>query len=187
MPLWFNKALNLTEGEIRAAMANSTTATEAARFLGCHKNTYIRYAKRYIDSDTQLTLHELHLKSNKKNKIPTRTLVRNPNFKYNTDNDWRVTAKLPDILAGKYPAYDKKKLARRLIDELILPECCSQCKFDERRVTDFQVPLVLIWEDGDTTNHLLENLKFLCYNCYFLTYANVSKSSFGANFKGFIL
>ena len=29
------------------------------------------------------------------------------------------------------------------------------------------------WKDGDKTNHKLDNLQLLCYNCYYLTVDNV--------------
>lgn len=183
MPLWFNKALNLSEGEIRSAMENSTNNADAARFLGCHKDTYKRYATRIIDNDTQMSLYDMHKYGTIKKKSFVRSTHRNPDFK--PIHNWTTPVKLMDVLAGNHPGYDKKKLARRLIEELILPECCNQCKFDERRITDYQVPLVLIWKDGNTKNHLLTNLEFLCYNCYFLIWSDVKLKSFGANFKGF--
>ena len=31
---------------------------------------------------------------------------------------------------------------------------CDECGFEERRVVDYSVPLLLDWKDGDRTNHL---------------------------------
>ena len=37
-------------------------------------------------------------------------------------------------------------------------KCCS-CGFEERRITDYRVPLKIDFLDGDTTNHKLDNIK----------------------------
>ena len=36
------------------------------------------------------------------------------------------------------------------------------------RVTDGKAPLLLDFFDGNWQNHKLDNLRFLCYNCFFL-------------------
>lgn len=160
MPLIYNRALNLTEREIRYAMANSKSNAEASRFLGCHVDTYQKYAKMYIDEESGKTLWELH--KNKQGK----------GIHKESDNSWKAPD-IFDILNGTNPNYSRKKLARRILDECIFPEECAICGFNERRITDFKVPLILIWKDGDLKNHRKENLEFVCYNCYFLTYDDV--------------
>ena len=50
-------------------------------------------------------------------------------------------------------------------------ECCS-CGYCTRRVSDYTVPLLLDWIDGDRTNHKRENLRLLCYNCYYQEVGN---------------
>lgn len=160
MPLIYNKALNLTEKEIRYAMSHTRSNAEAARFVGCDITTYKRYAKRYYDEETGKTLWELH-----KN-------VSGWGINKNNPHQWKKVD-IFDVLEGKHPSYNRKKLAERLLSECILPEKCARCEFDERRITDFKVPLILIWKDGDLTNHRLYNLEFICYNCFFLTEDNV--------------
>ena len=61
--------------------------------------------------------------------------------------------KLEDIFAGRYPEYPMYK---------------------ERRLTDYQVPILLNQMDGNKDNYLLDNLEVLCYNCYFLQVGNIS-------------
>ena len=172
MPLIYNKALNLTDVEIKYAMANSRSNFEAARFIGCNISTYRKYAKRYIDPETELSLWELH-KNQSGKSIP----------KFN-DKGWKK-ADIFDILDGKHPGYDRKKLIRRIIEECIFPEECAMCKFNERRITDDKVPLILTWKDGDFRNHKKENLEFICYNCYFLTYDDVFQKGDKMTFKGY--
>ena len=76
---------------------------------------------------------------------------------------------LRDILAGKHPKYSLAKLKNRLIARKKLAEKCGLCGFNERRLTDKKVPLMLTFKDGNHTNFDLANLDLLCYNCMFLT------------------
>lgn len=170
MPLIFNKALNLTEPEVRYAMANSTTNAAAARFIGCHVSTYKRYATRYIDPETGLSLWALHANQGNKGGV-----------KYVPNHHKRID--IFDVLDGKHPSYDRKLLRDKLIKECIFAEECAICGFNERRFTDDTVPLVLLWKDGDLRNHKKENLEFICYNCYYLTYGNVFFRTIEQNHK----
>lgn len=157
----FSTAKNLTESQIRYAMLNSKSNREAARFLHVSFQTYRKYAKRYRDSETGLTLFEMHKNQAGKN-ISKSTVLQEGYYR------------LSDILEGKRPDYNRTKLKRRLIRNNILEEKCQRCGFEERRILDYAVPLLLDWIDGDTTNHRRENLQLLCYNCYFLTVNNVA-------------
>jgi len=38
----------------------------------------------------------------------------------------------------------------------------------EHRITDFKLPLVLNFKDGNKKNYNLLNIELICYNCYFL-------------------
>ncbi len=175
MPLWKNKALNITEQELRIAMANSRSNAGAARFIGCGVDTYKRYAVLYWDEASQKTLWDLH--KNKGAKGISRGRVR-------TDGLFK-RAPIMDILTGKHPKYSRAKLGSRLLEEGIFKEECCKCGFHERRLTDYKVPLLLIWKDGVLTNHSIDNLEFICYNCYFLMFDDVFIKTERVNFKGF--
>ena len=47
-------------------------------------------------------------------------------------------------------------------------EKCHCCGFEERRITDYSIPLILHHINGDKRDHRRENLEFLCYNCTYL-------------------
>lgn len=166
MGLIKNRALNLTEREVRYAMANTQSNSAAARFIGCTLNTYRKYAKQYIDEDTGKSLFELHLNQAGKG-IRKVAEERLPSYFRKID--------IFEILEGKHPTYSPTHLERRLIKEFIFPEECSMCGFNERRISDYKVPIRLMWKDGDRTNHHKDNLQFLCFNCYFLTYDDFTK------------
>ena len=148
--------LNLTEAQLRYVMKNSKSNSGASRFLNISLTTYEKYSKRYIDEETGKTLWELQ-----KNK---RGLgVKKP---YNVTSG---KYSLKDILEGKYPKYSVHHLKRRLLNSgsKVDFKCnCHNCGFDEKRITDDKLPLVLDHIDDDWTNHLFKNLRFLCYNCF---------------------
>lgn len=148
--------LNLTEAQIRYAMKNSKSNSGAARFLNVSLTTYQKYSKRYIDEETGKDLWELQ--KNKRGKG-----VKKP---YNIT---RGKYALKDILGGKYPQYSVHHLKNRLLnnaDKVNFKSCCHNCGYDERRITDNKIPLILDHIDGDWKNHLRDNLRFLCYNCF---------------------
>jgi len=159
MPLIYNKALNLTEREVRYAMANTKSNEGAARFIGCSPTTYKKYAKQYIDEETGLSLYELH--KNQSGRGISKVTHSDTQFK---------TTDIFEVLEGKHPTYNPKRLEERIRRELIFPEECGMCGFSEKRLLDYKVPLILVWKDGNIRNHHKDNLQFLCYNCYFLTY-----------------
>ena len=47
------------------------------------------------------------------------------------------------------------------------------CSFAERRVTDYKVPLLINFKDGNKKNWSLDNLEMLCYNHFFLHVGNI--------------
>lgn len=152
--------ISLTESQIRYAMENTYSNASAAKFLRVAYNTYLKYASLYKDSETGLTLRELHLKKVK----PREKKVSNQDRR-KWDSGYKE--KLEDILLGLYPEYQPKKLRPRLFASGILPLECSSCGWTEARVTDGNVPLWLAFKDSNWRNKKLENIYLLCFNCYF--------------------
>lgn len=146
----------LMESEIRDAQSKSRSAMEAARVLGVSYNTYKKYAKMYgIFEDL----------------INQKGVGVSKGF-----NIKRGKYALDDILSGKYPDYPSWKLRHRLLTNGYMLERCNNCGFDEKRLTDNRVPLVLDYIDGNRKNHKYENLQMLCLNCTFLINGNLSGS-----------
>ena len=77
-------------------------------------------------------------------------------------------ARIQDIFDGKHPNYPHYRLQERLLKEGCLASECSNCGFDDYRRSDMTTPLLLCFYDNDGKNHKLENLYFLCYNCFYL-------------------
>ena len=148
--------LNLTEAQIRYAMKNSKSNSGAARFLNVSLTTYEKYARRYIDEESGKDLWDLQ--KNQRGK--------GVNKPYNVT---KGKFALKDILEGKYPKYSVHQLKNRLInnaDKVDFKTCCHNCGYEEKRITDDKIPFILDHIDDDWTNHLRENLRFLCYNCF---------------------
>jgi hypothetical protein len=139
----------ILRSEIEEAQRHTNSNAAAARWLNVNYGRYRKYAQLY-------GIFERHL---------------NPaGFGVDKGASKRPTSiPLKEILEGKHPKYSLAKLKNRLIARKKLIEKCSLCGFDERRITDKRVPLMLTFKDDDRTNFQLNNLALLCYNCMFLT------------------
>jgi hypothetical protein len=80
-----------------------------------------------------------------------------------------------DVIEGRVDAshFNPQKLKHRMISEGYLKEECVNCGFHERRVSDYKIPLVMNFKDGNKQHYGPGNIEMLCYNCYFLMVGNV--------------
>jgi len=120
------------------------------------------YAKMYKDEESGKTLYELHANPSGKGI---------PKF-------LKINGKEPallDVLEGKIPVehFTPDKIKDRIIREGLVEEKCVKCGFSEKRVLDARAPLILHFKDGNKKNYSLQNIDFLCYNCYFLYVGNI--------------
>jgi hypothetical protein len=144
----------LMEWEIKDAQKKARSAAEAARLLGVSYNTYKKWAKLYGVFEDLLNPNGYGIK-----RVNPKT-----GKMYHLD----------DVLNGMYPNYPLYKLKRRLIQHGYLAEECSCCGFNEKRITDHKVPLILEFLDGNRQNYTFENLRLICFNCYYLTVGNLT-------------
>ena len=163
------ESFNLPESDIRYAMANTKSNAEAARFLKISFTTYKKYAKMYIDEATGKTLYDLH----KENGFAKRLVLPQSRYRRKASAPWAFQPlPIDDIFANKHPKYNLRTFKERLVKEGWLPERCSCCGYQERRQYDYEVPLKMHWVDGNKRNYALENVQFLCFNCYFVHVGN---------------
>lgn len=137
----------LLKSEIFEAQSKSTSATDAARYLGVGYNCYKKWATTYGIFKT------------------------NPWVKGTKKNHWSLDkGKYPlnQVLEGKFPDYPIYRLKDVIILTGIKMAKCENCGFKENRVSDNKIPLLIRFKDGNEKNHLLENIEILCYNCMFL-------------------
>ena len=152
----------LSKDIILRAMRHTKSNMAAARFVGCSYPHYKKFAETYIDEETSKTLLEVHM--NRAGKGISKHLYKKKDI-----------TPIMDILEGRVDVsnYSPKELKERLIHEALIKEECYCCEFNERRVLDYKVPLLLSFKDKNKQNWKLENLELLCYNCYFLTVGNI--------------
>ena len=134
------------ESDVRRAMKHTLSNAQAAKFLGINKITYKKYASQYFDDDG-ISLYEKHCNPNGKGITRNHTVFRGNKYK------------LQDILDGKVEGYPFFKLKTRLFNEAMKEEKWECCGFEERRITDYTIPLLLTPIDGDKTNYSLDNLQ----------------------------
>ena len=146
---------------IVAAMGKTKSNRAAARYLNVSYVHYKKWAKLY-ESKTHDNLFEQHKNQSGKG-IPKflRSKGKEP--------------ALIDIIEGRIDvsSFSPEKLKYRLITEGHLLEECASCGFQERRVLDYKMPLLLNFKDNNKKNWRKENIELLCYNHYFLTVGNI--------------
>ena len=153
----------LGKEDILRAMRNTKSNMAAARYLGVSYIHYKKWAKLYeVTEEGYDNLHAQHKNQSGKGI---------PKFLRGQGKE----APLIDIIEGRIDAssFKPEKLKYRLLQEGHLEEKCSQCGFNERRVLDYKMPLLLNFKDSNKKNWKLENLEMLCYNHYFLTIGDI--------------
>ena len=142
-----NKKKFLSKEQIVAAQGKTLSNMAAARYLHVSYQHYTKYANMYKGIPK-------YLKGPKKM----------PHMK--------------EIIEGRIAAssFNPNKLKYALIEQGYLLEECSVCKFKERRVLDYKVPLLLHFKDNNSNNYSLDNVELLCYNHYFLTVGDIFNS-----------
>jgi hypothetical protein len=135
----------LLEFDIKSAQSIAKSESHVARLLGVSLQTYRKYSKMY----------GLYGKC----KNPHGKGIPKP---YSPHKGIRT---INDILAGKYPEYPPMKIKEKLIKAGIKEEKCEMCGYNEARITDGKIPLLLNFNDGNKHNHKIENLQLLCFNC----------------------
>ena len=95
--------INISESELRYAISNTQSCMAAARFLNVSYESFRKYAKQYIDSESGKSLFDLHKNASGKGIKKAPTLRMNGKYGLN------------DILEGKHPNYNHKKLKDRLL------------------------------------------------------------------------
>lgn len=163
-----------TKQDILRAISVTRSNKAASRYLNIDYNTYRQYAQLYIDEETGKTLFELH-KNQYGVGIP-KLLQGRWRGKVTDKSRKKGTQELKLILSGDITTiddYDINTFKERLIIDAILKEKCIRCGFDEARVIDYKVPLLLNFRDGNRKNWRLDNIELVCYNCYYLTVGDV--------------
>jgi hypothetical protein len=150
--------------DILRAMRFTKSNRAAARYLGCSYQHYRVFAKlfRVDESDyNSPTLLEAHKNQSGKGIpkfLPNRRKEPNVKLIFETGTGWE--------------SFTPEKIKARGVAEGYLKEQCYHCGFAERRVTDYKIPLLLNFKDGNRNNYLIDNLELLCYNDYFLLVAD---------------
>ena len=157
------KAKPLSKQQILGAVNKTKSNRAASRYLGVSYIHYKKWAKNYdATKEGYPNLFEQHKNQSGKGI---------PKFL----NGGKKTPAIVDIIEGRIDPshFDAAKIKDKLIAEGYLDECCSNCKFNERRVLDYKVPLIMHFKDGEKKNYKLDNVGLLCYNCYFLQVGNI--------------
>jgi hypothetical protein len=137
----------IPKSRIKWAIESTLSIRAAAQYLGVAYNTFKKYAIMY----------DLFEQNKNQSGVGITT-------KGNTG--WGV--KIQDLFDGKHPNYPHWKLQERIVrDGYIAQECCN-CGYDDYRESDMRGPYIINFLDGDGSNHDIDNIQLLCYNCFFI-------------------
>lgn len=160
------KARPLSKQDILAAMSQTKSNRSAARYINCSYIHYKKWAKFYEATDPAYpNLFEQHKNPSGKG-IP----------KFLSNRPWgRKDPSIEKIIDGtEDPSpFDPQKIKQRMIQQGYLKEECNMCGFNERRMLDYKMPLILHFKDGNKKHWEPSNIQMLCYNCYFLYHKNI--------------
>jgi len=153
----------LSKEDILRAMNVTQSNRAAARYLHVSYIHYKKWAKNYDATEEDYpNLFEQHKNQSGKG-IPKFLRANGPE------------PALLDIIEGRIDAssFNPDKLKYRLITEGYLAEECAVCRFHERRVNDYKMPLLLNFKDNNKKNWNKDNIELLCYNHYFLQVGDI--------------
>ena len=158
------KAKHLSKDQVVSAMNKTKSVRAAARYLNV---SYIHMKKwmKFYKNEDDITLFDAHKNQSGKGI---------PKFLSNNGTRKKDPALL-DVIEGRIDPshFNPQKIKYRLIEEGYLKEECSNCGFQERRVTDYKIPLILHFKDRNKQHYRLDNMEMFCYNCYFLMVGEV--------------
>ena len=137
----------IPKSRIQWAIQSTLSIRAAAQYLGVAYNTFKKYAIMYDVFE--------------QNKNQAGVGVTS---KGNTG--WGI--KIQDLFECKHPNYPHWKLQERVIRDGYIKQACSNCDYDDYRDVDMRGPYIINFLDGDPTNHSLDNIALLCYNCFLI-------------------
>ena len=158
-----------TKADILRSMEYTKSVRAAARYLGCsyrHAKIYFKLFRVDENDPNSPTLFEKHLNRYSKGI---------PKFLPNKRKEPNV--KKIFFEGTGWESFTAEKIKIRGIAEGYLKNQCYKCGFNECRVTDYKIPLLMHFKDGNKLNYLKANIDLLCYNCYFLYEADPLTSS----------
>ena len=133
-----------SKGLVQDAIDKTLSMRQASKYIGVSYNTFKKYAKMY----------DLW--------VP----VSGKGIPHDSVPVWGL--KVKDLLDGQHPNYPHWKLQEKLIKHGYLIEKCNACGESRLRENDLKGPVLLDYLDNDPSNRHIDNLRLLCFNCYFL-------------------
>jgi hypothetical protein len=154
----------LTKEQILMAMRNTKSNRAAARFLNCSYTHYKMWAKRYHEFEGGRSLFDVHYNQKGVGIAKWGNIRKKKSI-------WSVL----DVVEGRvsHTHFKPEEIKKRMISEGILKEECALCGYHERRLSDYKIPLILNFKDNNPNHYNLGNIRFLCYNCYFVNYGDI--------------
>lgn len=154
------KPLNFSASQIRNALESTKSLQGASDYLNISRITLKKYVVAHFGEEFYIS-------------------KRNQGGKGIAKSVRGERRELSRILNGDFNGtkLDNKYLIRRIVNEGEMVEECDLCGYSEQRIIDYRCPLLLDFNNDDRRDYRRENLRLLCYNCYFINVGNLHGSS----------
>jgi hypothetical protein len=155
---------DLTKEQILLAMKHTKSNRAAARYLNVSYIHYKMWAKNYHEFEGGRSLFEVHFNQRGAGIAKWGNIRKKKSI-------WSVL----DVVEGRvsHTHFKPDEIKKRMVTEGILKEECDMCGFHERRLNDYKIPLILNFKDNNPNHYNLGNIRFLCYNCFFLNIGDI--------------
>ena len=154
--------------ELLTALENSISIADASRAIGLSYPTFRKWCELLIP----LEYEEFKKNSHPYSKPKTHLRYNYPYYK-----------KLVRILNGeieKPKRWTKTKFVTLITRDALIEDKCSLCNFEERRITDYRIPLLMDVLNGNPLDWSRDNIRLLCYNCFFLNVRDFRGTEYSA-------
>ena len=131
-------------------------------------NLIIEACKTSLSMSEACSKTDLHFNTFKKRAIKLGIYKPNQSGKGIKKGGNHNKIDLNEILEGKHPQYQTYKLKHKLYKAGIKENKCEICGLEEWNGQKIECELDHI--DGNSKNHLLENLRIICPNCHSQTH-----------------
>lgn len=165
-----SRIIPLYEHEIKHVVfnvPNIKSNRDAAGYLNVSFKRWRKYANLYIDKESGKSYFQLLLDRSNKAKGARLVILKKLHRKKKWD-EWYVKNILDKLNNNDLDVkvYTQKRLKEFLIANDILAERCACCGYSEKNMMTGKVPLLIDHIDCNYNEWKIENLQFLCFNCF---------------------
>jgi len=155
---------NINEERILHAYELNGSGLAAARYLGITKLTFDKLVNDYKLKDKLKVISKKLTEERKSRTKAQKHGTKSINKLFTLFFEGRPL----DYMVERDEPLNSFKLKSMLLKYNFKEEKCDICGFNHERLSDKRIPLLVDYIDNNMWNTRLDNVRFVCLNCYFL-------------------